>query len=70
MVSVLKSALNFLEGFSNRFRINFIFSDSLLEASLDNKDFSRLEIESGGLIYFNDLNKQYWKLVQGKELKD
>ncbi len=53
---IFKSALNFLEGFSNRFRINFIFSDSLLEASLDNKDFSRLEIESGGLVYFNDLN--------------
>jgi hypothetical protein len=51
-----KSALNFLERFSDRFRINFIFSDCLLEESLGSEDFARLEIESGGLIYFSELD--------------
>jgi hypothetical protein len=51
---VFKSALSFLDGFSNRFRINFIFSGDLLQESLKNNDFARLEIESGGLVYFND----------------
>jgi hypothetical protein len=53
---VFKSALNFLEGFSNRFRFNFIFSETLFDESVDNDDFARLEIESGGLVYFNELN--------------
>ena len=53
---VFKSALSFLDGFSNRFRINFIFSETLLDESVDNDDFARLEIESGGLVYFNELN--------------
>jgi len=51
---VFKSALSFLDGFSNRSRINFIFSGDLLKESLENNDFARLEIESGGLVYFND----------------
>ena len=51
---VFKSALSFLDGFSNRSRINFIFSGDLLKKSLENNDFARLEIESGGLVYFND----------------
>jgi hypothetical protein len=51
---VFKSALSFLDGFSNRFRINFIFSKDLLEESIENNDFARLEIESGGLVYFNN----------------
>ena len=53
---VFKSALSFLDGFSNRFRINFIFSETLLDESVGNEDFTRLEIESGGLVYFNELN--------------
>jgi len=54
--AVFKSALSFLDNFSNRLRINFIFSNKLLEESLKNSDFARLEIESGGLVYFNELN--------------
>ena len=53
---VFKFALRFLDRFSNRSRINFTFSSKLLAESSDNKDFERLEIESGGLVYFNDIN--------------
>lgn len=51
-----KSALNFLDKFSNRLRINFFFSEKLLKESINNKEFSRLDIESGGLVFFNELD--------------
>lgn len=48
-----KSGLIFLDQFSDRSRINFIFKKKLLAESIDNDDFARLKIESGGLIYFD-----------------
>lgn len=48
-----KSALIFLDQFSDRSRINFIFPKKLLIQSVGNEDFNRLKIESGGLVYFD-----------------
>jgi len=48
-----KSALIFLDNFSNRSRINFIFPGNNLIQLVHNEDFNRLRIESGGLVYFD-----------------
>ena len=53
---VFKSALNFLDRSSNKFRMDFIFSEKILEESSDNDDLNRLVIESGGSVYFNPTN--------------
>jgi len=53
---VFKSALNFLNKFSNRSRISFNFVPSLLDKSKENEIYKSLEIETGGLIYFNNAN--------------
>jgi hypothetical protein len=62
--SVFKSALNFLDKFSNRLRISFIFPEKLLNESINNKDFARLNIESGGLVYFD--NSDFHSIFTGK----
>lgn len=51
--NVFSSASNFLNKFSDRSRISFNFSPKLLLESSENPDFKLLEIESGGLVYFN-----------------
>jgi hypothetical protein len=53
---VFKSALNFLNKFSNRSRISFNFVPSLLDKSKENEIYKSLEIESGGLIRFDAVN--------------
>lgn len=54
--SVFQSALNFLNKFSNRSRISFNFHPSLLYKSRENPIYKFLEIESGGVVYFDDTN--------------
>lgn len=48
-----ESALIFLDKFSDRSRINFIFPRKIMAESANNEDFARLKIESGGLVYFD-----------------
>lgn len=54
--SVFKTALNFLNKFSDRSRISFNFLPSLLHKTKENPIYKSLEIESGGLVYFDDVN--------------
>jgi hypothetical protein len=42
-----------LDNFSNQSRINFIFPRNPLTQLVENEDFNRLKIESGGLVYFD-----------------
>jgi len=53
---VFESALNFLNKFSNRSRLSFNFSPKLLSVSKNNGYFNSLEIESGGSVYFDDID--------------
>lgn len=48
-----ESALILLDKFSNQSRINFIFPRKLLIPSVNDENFNRLKIESGGSVYFD-----------------
>lgn len=54
--SIFQSAFNFLNKFSNRSRISFNFPPSLLRKSKENPIYRFLEIESGGVVYFDNIN--------------
>jgi hypothetical protein len=53
--NAFESALKFLEKFSNRSRISFNFPPALDQFE-ENPNRKRLEIESGGSVYFEDLS--------------